>query len=90
MKTFEVLYYKNPTGKKKEQSHQDTETWEYIDYYCPNCGKQTVWFRNDGGDYYIGEEFICLSCSHNFYLPTGTNDASKNEQGKQRLKYLKN
>lgn len=33
------------------------------DYYCSNCGKQSVAIV-DGDDYYHGAPSICMSCKH--------------------------
>ena len=87
-KKFDVLYYKDPRGKGKEFSHKYSEPWELTDYFCPNCGKKGVWFRNDSGDYYVGEQYICIECEHTFYLPDGVSKAN-DEQDTQRLKALK-
>jgi predicted RNA-binding Zn-ribbon protein involved in translation (DUF1610 family) len=89
MKVFDVLYYGNPTGKEKVYSHQYTERWIQETIFCPNCGKKSVWRCDDGGDFYVGEKYLCLSCSHGFYLPVGTEDMSDDEHGKQRLMNLK-
>lgn len=86
-KTFDVLYYKNPRGEGKQFSNQYTEQWEKTDFYCPRCGKQEVWFINDGGDYYVGEQHICTACKATFHLPSGVGDAT-GEQDEQRLKHL--
>ena len=88
IKRFDVLYYKNPNGKVKEFSHKYSELWELTDYFCPNCGKKGVWFGDDGGDYYIGEQYICMECEHTFYLPNRVSEAN-GEQNAQRLKHLK-
>ena len=87
-KTFDVNYFKNSYGKEQELSHKYSEPWELTDYFCPHCGKKGVWFRNDGGDYYVGEQHICIECDHTFYLPNGIIKAT-NEQDAQRLARLK-
>jgi hypothetical protein len=60
--TFDVKY---------KLGHTYKETWEYEDYFCPGCGKQTVYQETGLGDYYMGSMCICLSCEHTFYLPCG-------------------
>lgn len=68
-KTFDVDYYNNPTGKKKEWSHKYTEVWEFLtDTHCPNCGNKGVW-ASDGYDYYVDNEHICTKCAYSFHLP---------------------
>lgn len=85
-KTFNVMYYSNRKNEGRQFSHQYTETWEITDYYCPQCGKKEVW-RNDGGDYYIGEQHICAACKRSFHIPGGVNTAT-GEQDEQRLEHL--
>lgn len=36
--------------------------WFKSAYFCPNCGKQDVWFEDDDGDYFLGERYACTSC----------------------------
>ena len=67
--------------------HSYTENWKKLDLYCPNCGKQTVWHETGGGDYYAGEEHMCLSCIHAFFLYGGPNLCSS-WQDKQRFEAL--
>ncbi len=88
-KTFEVFYYnKLPLGKK-ELSHKYTETWEKTNYNCANCGRRGVWQRQDGGDLYVGPQYICIGCGHFFYLPDGVLPVSFDTQDSQRLKHLR-
>ena len=86
-KTFDILYYTQITGVR-EFSHKTSEPWEKTPLHCPRCGDTEVWFRNDGGDYYVGEQYLCIGCDAEFHLPDGVSDA-KDEQNKQRLKNLK-
>lgn len=86
-KIFDVLYYKQLPGRDREFSHKYSEPWGKTEHFCPRCGKQEVWFRNDGGDYYVGEQHICTNCKCSFYLPGGVRDAS-GEQDEQRLAHL--
>lgn len=86
-KSFDVMYYSNRLNEGRRFSHQYTEPWEKKDYYCPRCGKQEVWFRNDGGDYYVGEQHICTACKGGFHIPGGVNTAT-GEQDEQRLEHL--
>lgn len=85
MKAFDVQYFK---GDGRELSHVYSEIWKKTDYFCPGCGKREVWHAAGGGDYYVGEQHICIACAHEFYLPNGVNTCS-GEQDAQRLAALK-
>ena len=86
-KTFDVLYYKKLPGRDREFSHKYSEPWEKTDIFCPRCGKQEVWFCNNVGDHYLGEQHICTACKGTFYLPSGVGDAT-GVQDEQRLAHL--
>lgn len=47
--------------------HYWTE-YEKTEYFCPNCGANEVWQEQDPGDYYCGEDWLCLSCSHGWTM----------------------
>lgn len=81
---FDVHYYNG----KGEFSHKYEEGWEATKRFCPNCGARNVWHETDPGDYYVGEEYLCLTCDHRFYLPMGVQKAD-GEQDKQRLDRLR-
>ena len=49
--------------------------------FCPNCGDREVWRNADGGDYYVGEQYLCVACKHSFYLPNETSDRSEDSSG---------
>ncbi len=87
-KTFDVNYYKGSHGNGREFDHKYTEPWVLTDYFCPHCGKKGVWFCDDGGDQYVGEQHICIECDHSFYLPDGVQKVM-GEQNTQRLTHLK-
>lgn len=53
---------------KYERGHSYIETYEKVDVHCPNCGKKEVW-ASEEGDYYVGEDYICISCHAKFNLP---------------------
>jgi hypothetical protein len=72
---------------KDYKTHQIEETYcKDENLYCPNCGKQEVWYENGLGDYYQGVEHLCLNCEYEFYLPI---IGKTNEQGKQVIKQIK-
>ena len=79
--TFDVKY---------KAGHSYKETWEYEEYFCPGCGKQTVYGETGLGDYYMGCMRILLSCESTFYLPCGV---VKNDQftdaNEQRIRNIR-
>lgn len=86
-KRFDVIYYSQKQGEGRKFSHQYPELWSTTEAYCPRCAKKEVWFRDDGGDYYVGEQYICIACKGTFYLPAGVSEC-RNEQDEQRLAHL--
>lgn len=44
---------------------------EDTDYFCPNCGKQSVFVENCEGDYYLGPTHYCIECKFEFSMPSG-------------------
>lgn len=63
------------------------EYWEKTELYCPRCGKQEIWLRIDNGDFYIGNQHICIVCKSTFYLPKGIRDILE-EHDEKRLMHL--
>lgn len=51
-------------------SHHYMESYSEVDFYCPECGKREVWMNDGSGDYYVGEDYICMACESIFYLPS--------------------
>ena len=49
--------------------HSYRETWTTTDYHCPGCGEKKVWRDTSGGDYYVGEQHICVGCGLSFHMP---------------------
>lgn len=86
-KRFDVVYYSHRQGEERKFSHQYSEPWSKTELYCPRCAKKEVWFRDDGGDYYVGEQYICTACKGTFYLPDGVSDVF-DAQNEQRLRHL--
>lgn len=39
-------------------------------YFCPRCGEHGVWVEECGGDYYVGPDWYCPSCSLAFTMPS--------------------
>lgn len=71
------------------RTHGCNESWEKLALYCPNCGEKQVWRETSGGDYDVGEQYLCIACNHGFYLPVGVQNELNDEQGRQRLEALK-
>jgi len=88
-KHFDVAYYKcdQHTQGKRVLRRVAEEDWVKEDIFCPGCGGKEVWRCDDGGDYYVGEQYLCTSCKKTFYLPSGIVGAV-GEQNRQRLIYL--
>ena len=72
---------------KYNAGHTIESEWLNTNIYCPNCGKKEVWRENDGGDYYLGESYLCISCEHGFNEPNIS--YCIDELDKQRLEQLK-
>lgn len=49
-------------------SHHYIEEFLPCDLFCPNCGYRSVWREQSPGDYYVGQEFICTACAHDFTI----------------------
>lgn len=88
--TFKVNYQKQDykTGERT-LSHSYLETWESLDLFCPHCGEKSVWHDTAAGDYYVDEQYLCVSCDHSWYMPGGVGPVGNCEQGQQRLACLK-
>lgn len=91
MKSITVKYYRynrNAGITKKEFSHQYIEPWMETELFCPFCGSKAVWRNEDGGDYYVGEQHLCVEGKHSFYLPGWEEVGIIGEQDEQRLEGL--
>lgn len=94
IKEFEVIYYYNPIRVGDMQKEVDSATyieqWQLTDFFCLNCGFKPVWKRIDNGKAYLGSNYVCTSCEHEFSLPEGISKIQcDNKVGQQRLKNLK-
>lgn len=49
--------------------------WKKTPFHCPNCSETEVYFRDDGGDYYLGEIHLCKSCHATFHISLDAADA---------------
>jgi hypothetical protein len=81
---LDVAYFSQRTGEERKLSHKYHEAWEPEDLFCPQCGQKHVWRCDSGGDHYVGEQYLCTACKSTFYLPSGVQDAT-GEQNEQRL-----
>ena len=43
------------------------ESWVQTDYFCMVCGRQTVWRDDSPGDYFAGNQHMCVSCGAAVY-----------------------
>lgn len=85
MTEFQVKYFDG----KGNLSHEYTEHFEYDDsLFCPNCAARAVWVDQSGGDFYVGENHVCIECGTVFCLPI-IRCASDDEQDRQRVEGIK-
>lgn len=47
--------------------------------HCPKCGKKEVWVWQEGEDFYVGKDHVCVSCEHHFTIQTYEEDMGYNE-----------
>jgi predicted RNA-binding Zn-ribbon protein involved in translation (DUF1610 family) len=83
-----VIEYIYNTKRAKEcgqNGHHYIREFKKCNYYCPVCGKQEVWNRQDGGDYYMGESYYCTNCGATSYL----DNTSVEEQNDDIIEQLK-
>jgi len=73
---------------KYRAGHSYTEPWAKTKFFCLHCGKPEVWVKQDGGDYYAGESYLCSSCGSGWSLPNEP-DIDKSPEQDQRLTYLR-
>lgn len=79
-----LIHYPHADGS----SHSYQEHWVSTSYYCMKCGSQSMWNRDDGGDYYQGEQFMCQACGYSWNLPS--EPWAPTEQDAQRWEALRN
>lgn len=70
-----------------EAGHIYEEIWEHTDLFCPRCSTKAVWREESSGDYYVGENYLCMSCDQTFTIQ-GPNHA-EGWQNNQRLEAIK-
>lgn len=71
-----------------EVGHSYLEEWEKTDLFCPGCGSHNVWHEMGPGDYYAGEDLMCLACKASFNLYNWPHIQEDNWQDKQRFEVL--
>jgi rRNA maturation protein Nop10 len=66
------------------------ESYTLSDWYCPSCGKKSVWEENGEGDYYRGPNFICSSCGGSMCFPEmfDPKDDGEDSRHKQLVKFM--
>lgn len=90
-KTFRVDYYRVKDGAR-EVSHSYEERWEWLEnMHCPACGKGEVWHESGPGDYYVGENHLCLDCGSVWTIqgPYDTSTERNHDTNRQRLEKLR-
>ena len=65
------------------------EKWIKSDWFCPSCGKKSVWERNDEGDYYQGITSLCLGCGNQHHLDSCGRETEKGDLYADDLKKLR-
>jgi len=48
--------------------HHYWDEFEKTDYFCPECGAKDVWEEAGPGDYYVGADFVCISCGSDWTM----------------------
>lgn len=56
--------------------HYFYEFKEEDSMFCPGCGSKSIWEAEGYGDYYLGCDYICTSCSHVFTYQVGGDETS--------------
>lgn len=69
--------------------HSYQETWTDTEIHCPSCGKKAVWRDTSGGDYYVGEQHICIACAFSFCMPNCNHIDERDDNDMQRLLALR-
>lgn len=59
-------------------THHYIDDYKLTEFFCPNCGKKSVWEEGSYGDYYVGPGMICTSCKSSFTLQ-GPMDSSSHD-----------
>lgn len=72
---------------KYEAGHSLSESWEPTEHHCPGCGTKDVWHDMSGGDYYVGERFLCRACGASFTMQYV--GPSQNNEDQQRLQAIR-
>ena len=62
-------------------SHHYWEEFNKTEIYCPSCGQTEVWSASYG-DYYVGEQHLCVACSHAFTIQQSGTAKNINDLGK--------
>jgi len=53
---------------KNDGTFYDVEL-EKTEFKCPNCGLPEIFGETGEGDYYVGVDYYCKSCSFKFNMP---------------------
>lgn len=66
------------------KTHTLRAEFESTEYFCPSCGKQTVWVETGEGDYYVGPSYYCTSCCAMFNLSGGPISVNRDDMAPYR------
>lgn len=49
----------------------DGESYQVEEFnYCPYCGKNPIFLRQNSNDYYLGDQYVCRHCAVEFHMPS--------------------
>lgn len=65
--------------------HGSKTTFTKTEYFCLNCGKQSVW-EDDCDDYYQGTAMHCIDCKSKWQNPSGIQDSENAEKLLEAIK----
>jgi hypothetical protein len=70
--------------------HTVEREYVHCELFCPNCCKQMVWEEQGEGDYYLGNDYICIGCSVSFTIQGPYKIEETNESEQQFLQAIIN
>jgi hypothetical protein len=63
------------------------DNYTLTNWFCPACGKKTVWTEDGEGDFYRGPTTVCSSCGGSMCWPeTGSDQDNKPDSLVSQLK----
>lgn len=70
--------------KCRHSDHVRKTGVESTEYYCMNCGKQSVW-EDDCDDYYQGTGLHCVSCNSTWQNCSGVRESEEAPEIRRRI-----